>query len=124
MLLIREVPGKGRGVFAQQTIPVGTVIEKAPVLVIPRAEWEFVERTVFNDYCYSWGPDLQDAAFGLGYVSLYNHSYSPNAQYIKRMEERMLWIVALREIHEGDEVTVNYNSSPNDQSPLWFEVRE
>ncbi len=30
---------------------------------------------------------------------------------------------ALRDIAPGEEITVNYNGSPEDQSAVWFEVK-
>jgi uncharacterized protein len=122
MLRIRLCAGKGRGVFAQRHIKEGETIEQAPVLIIPACQWEDIEKTVLFDYCFSFGKDETDAAIALGYGSLMNHSYSPNASYIKRTEEMVIEFVALRDILEGEEICVNYNGSPKDQSAVWFEV--
>ena len=60
----------------------------------------------------------------LGYGSLYNHSFFPNAEYIKVWEERVIRFVALRDIRDGEEITINYNGSPESQKPMDFEVKE
>jgi SET domain-containing protein len=116
-------PGKGRGVFARRRIGRGEVIERSPVIVIPAAEWGRVESTVFFDYTFTWGRDGQDAAVALGYGSLYNHSYAPNARYVPRVADQTIEIRALRDIVPGEEITINYNGEPDDRSTLWFEPR-
>jgi SET domain-containing protein len=115
---------RGRGVFARRRIGVGEVIERAPVIVVPGDQWDRVEPTVFFDYTFTWGPEGDDAAIALGNGSLYNHSYTPNARYVRRLADRTLEVVALRDIEPGEEVTFNYNGDPDDRSPLWFAVRE
>ena len=118
---MRAVPRKGRGVFALRPFSRGERIESAPVIVIPAAEWPLVEKTVFYHYTYSWGERLEDAAVALGCGSLYNHSYTPNAEYVRRLAEQRIDFVALRDIAPGEEITINYNGAAEDQSPLWFE---
>jgi hypothetical protein len=50
-------PVHGRGVFAQRAIRAGELIERAPVLVIPRTDLAHVDRTVLYDYYFGWGED-------------------------------------------------------------------
>jgi uncharacterized protein len=58
----------------------------------------------------------------LGYGSLYNHSYKPNAYYRDR-RNRVKEFIALRDIAAGEEITINYNGSPHDPSDVGFEAR-
>lgn len=116
-------PGRGRGIFATAAIAPGEIFERAPVLVSPAGEWPHVEQTVLYNYCFSWGPQLEHAAIGLGYASLYNHSYSPNALYVRQLNELLIHFVARRAIAPGEEITVNYNNDPADQQPVWFDVK-
>ena len=122
-LRVGQADGKGRGVFAGRRFLKGEVIERAPVLIIPAQEWSQFEKTMLYDYCYSWGDQAEDMAFALGFGSLYNHSYHPNAVYKKNLDELMIEFIALRNIEAGEEVTINYNGYPTDESPLWFEVK-
>jgi uncharacterized protein len=115
---------KGRGVFARRPIATGEVFETAPVLVVPAAEWSSIENTVFFDYTFEWGWDGESAAIALGYGSLYNHSYTPNARYEKRLEDAAIDFVALREIQTGEEILINYNGKPEARDPLWFTVED
>lgn len=121
MLYVAEVSGKGRGVFTDEAICAGACFEQAPVLVIPLAQWDYIEQTLLSDYCYSWKREM---ALALGMGSLYNHSYSPNARYYKNFERAVMEYVAIRDIAPGEEITINYNCDPNDMDPLWFKVIE
>ena len=126
MLEVRSHPKKGRGVFAVSRLACGEIIETAPVILIPAAEWPHIEPTVLALYIYNFGPTAAEehAAIALGYGSLYNHSYTPNAKYIKSWEEQVIRFVALRDIEPGEEITINYNGSPENQTPIWFETSD
>ena len=60
---------KGRGVFAGRDFREGELIESAPVIVIPAAQWPLLEHTVLHDYMYAYGPTLDDMAIALTPVS-------------------------------------------------------
>ena len=126
MLEVRSHPKKGRGVFAASRLACGEIIETAPIILIPAAEWPHIEPTVLALYIYNFGPTAEEehAAIALGYGSLYNHSYTPNAMYIKSWEEQVIRFVALRDIEPGEEITINYNGSPENQTPTWFETSD
>ena len=59
----------------------------------------------------------------MGYISIYNHSYSPNAQLEQMLDELMMEIVAIKDIEPGEQITVNYNGDPANQDSLWFTQR-
>ena len=124
MLEVRRTSAKGLGVFAREKFARGEIIEAVPVIVIPADEWPHVEPTVLALYIFNFGPQDEHAAIALGYGSLYNHSYTPNAKYVKSWEEKLIRFIALRDIEAGEEITVNYNGSPEDQTPIWFDVEE
>ncbi len=122
-LRLAVVPGKGRGVLATAAIKAGEIFERAPIIISPDHEWPDLEKTSLFHYCFAWGPKLEHAAIGLGYASLYNHSYTPNATYIRQTEDLLIHFVALRDIASGEEITVNYNNDPHSQEPVWFDVK-
>lgn len=122
MIEIRSITGKGRGVFAQKRFAPGEIIEIAPVIVLPNTQEGFLDQTVLKDYYYYWNETA--VALALGFGSLYNHAYAPNARYQRRVQEALIEFVALRSIEAGEEITVNYNGDPTDQAPLWFAVVE
>lgn len=119
---VKWVPGKGRGVFARRAIAQGELIERVPVLVLPiRALACDGAPTRLADYCFQWGRGT--VALALGYGSLYNHSYRPNARYDDVAPQTKVF-TALRDIAPGEEITVNYNGDPEDGADVGFEVRE
>jgi hypothetical protein len=122
MISVRQVEGKGRGVFAGRPFLEGALIERAPVIVIPTAQTHHIEESVLRIFYYDWNKQIGDRAIVLGYGSLYNHSYQPNARYVRRLDEREMDFVALRPIAEGEEICVNYNGIIDDTSPVDFEV--
>ena len=126
MVEVRSHSKKGRGVFAASRLARGEIIETAPIILIPAAEWPHIEPTVLALYIYNFGPTAEEehAAIALGCGSLYNHSYTPNAKYIKSWEEQVIRFVALRDIEPGEEITINYNGSPENQTPIWFETSD
>ncbi len=122
LVTIKESPGKGRGVFAQKNFEEGEIIEVCPVIVLPAEEVNTLELTQLYSYYFAWGPDSEEAAIALGYGSLYNHSYTPNARYEKDFEKGILKYISIRNIQEDEEITINYNCDPEDKTPVWFEL--
>jgi uncharacterized protein len=118
----RRVKGKGLGVFARRPIRAGEEIERVPVLVLPLAEIQHQagpNRLV--DYCFLWGRGT--IAVALGYGSLYNHSYQPNARYDDKANRTKVF-TAIRDITAGEEITINYNGDPDDREAVGFKVLE
>jgi SET domain-containing protein len=121
---VRFIEDKGRGVFTDKKINIGDIIESSPVIEFPEEDWKHVAETVINSYCFFWGEDRKRGALALGHGSLYNHSYKPNAKYIRKVSEKVIDFVAIKDIEAGEEITVNYNGVPDDNEPVWFDVIE
>ena len=60
-------------------------------------------------------------AVALGYGSLYNHSYQPNARYDDESGQTKVF-TAIRDIAPGEEIMVNYNGEPEDETPVGFKI--
>ena len=119
---VKQIKGKGRGVFARRLIHDGEVIERVPVLVLPVGEIRSDSGpTRMAGYCFDWGDGT--VAVALGYGSLYNHSYLPNARYDDQSGQTKVFR-AIRDIAPGEEIVVNYNGEPGDETPVWFKVME
>src|SRR5690242_8740348 len=82
-IIIKNTEKYGRGIFATRNIKKGEYIEIAPVIVIPYAEWKPMRGSILSNYIFRWD---EDKAIALGYGSLYNHSYTPNARYFTNIE--------------------------------------
>lgn len=111
----------GQGVFAARDIEEGEVIEVCPIILFPLAQLEHVRKTVLDDYYFDWGEEGEWFAFCLGYGSLYNHSYEPNAEYGMDFEARTIDFYCIRNIAAGDEILINYNGDADNRSKVWFE---
>lgn len=122
LIFVKRVRGKGRGVFARSEIRKGTLIEQVPVISVPLGQIVGGKKNPFlSHYCFV--RTASTYAVALGYGSLYNHSFAPNARYADAPASTMRF-TAIRDIKAGEEITVNYNGDPKDRSPLWFEVVE
>jgi uncharacterized protein len=124
-LEIRDDKLKGRGVFASAPIAAGTVIEAAPVIIIPATECPLLDRTILHDYYFRWDGDPDGGPGGegrgavpLGLVALCNHSRRPRARVRRNLAQGTLDLVALVTIASGEEVTIDYNC------PLWFAAED
>ena len=119
-LYIRQSPLGGRGVFTLDDIPADSLIEICPVIVLSETDMKNIHQTDLHDYYFLWGEEQDQCAIALGYGSLYNHSYHPNARYLLDYEDQTIDIVSIRPIEAGEEIMVNYNGDPRDPSPVWF----
>lgn len=111
----------GQGVFAARDIEEGEVIEVCPILLFPKSQLAHVRQTVLDDYYFDWGEEGEWYAFCLGYGSLYNHSYEPNAEYGMDFEARTIDFYCIRPITAGEEIFINYNGDADNRSKVWFE---
>ena len=121
-LYIKNTEGKGRGVFTTEKIKKGTIVEEAPVIVMSHDDKVLVDQTLLHDYIFDWGNDKDKCCVALGFVSIYNHSYSSNCEYFMDFEEDTIQIKTVREIQAGEELTINYNGDWNDKKQVWFET--
>jgi SET domain-containing protein len=124
-LEIRSDKLKGRGVFSRAPIAAGTLIEAAPVIIVPARECKLLDQTILHDYYFRWDGDPNgdpggegSGAVALGLVALCNHSRRPRARVRRNLAQGTLDLVALAPIAAGDEVTIDYNC------PLWFAAQD
>lgn len=107
-----------RGVFATQDIEKGTLIHVAPVISYLNEDHVHIEKTILADYAYSYGAN--HSAILLGYGSLFNHSYTPNASFELNFDNQTVEFYAHTDIKAGEEVLMNYNGEVDCNDPLWF----
>ena len=75
------------------------------------------------NYIYYLGKNKNRLIVALGFGSIYNHTYKPNARYKERYKEKIIDFIALNKIKKNDEITINYGQgNQKDNSPLWFNV--
>lgn len=122
-LFIKKTASKGRGVFTKERIEKDTVIEESPVIVMPPEDRINLDKTLLHDYIFAWGEDEKQCCMALGFIAMYNHSYSSNCEYFMDFEEEIIQIKTVRQIEAGQELTINYNGDWNNEKKVWFDVK-
>lgn len=99
----------------------GGLIEPCPIILLTIKECKLCERTLLDNYIYAW--NRKYGAILLGYGFIYNHSYSPNAEYVRDYRNKLMIYRAIKTIYPGEEILVNYNGEPKSKGKInWFKV--
>lgn len=122
-LYIAGTTDKGRGVFAAVEFNRGDIIELCHIIEIGVDDRAAVHDTGLHDYYFVWGDKEERAAFALGYGSLYNHSDTPNAQFVNDLENDLIIIECLSNIVPGTEICINYIDHRSNEK-LWFKTNK
>jgi SET domain-containing protein len=122
-LFIADATNRGRGVFTEEALPAGLLLEESPVIVMPPKDRPLLDQTLLHDYIFEWNPGEEKACcMALGWVPLYNHSYASNCEYEMDYDAQVMRIHTVRAVAAGEELTINYNGDWNDAAPVWFKV--
>jgi uncharacterized protein len=119
-LYVAAAEKMGRGVFTKKDIAADTIIEIAPVIVMPHADRLLLDKTLLHDYIFEWGAAKDQCCMALGLVPMYNHSFQSNCEYFMNFDEDTIFIKTVRPISKGEELTINYNGDWNDAGKVWF----
>jgi SET domain-containing protein len=122
-LYVDKTKEMGRGVFTKEDLREGTVLEISPVIVMSGKDWKLLDQTKLHDYIFKWGKAEKQCCMALGYIPMYNHSYSSNCDYQMNFRQHLMAIITVKEIAAGDELLINYNGEWNDATPLWFDAK-
>jgi uncharacterized protein len=122
--LIHCAGEKGRGVYTAEDLVKGTIVEVSPVVVMTGEERVHLDKTTMHDYIFEWGSRRDQCCVALGYVSVYNHSYSSNCEYEMDYAYNTITIKTVRSIGAGEELTINYNGTWNNKKKVWFDVKD
>ncbi len=124
-LEIRKAGNKGRGVFTTDSIPADTIIEESPVIVMDNDDRRQLDETLLHDYIFEWEPEgAKKCCMALGWVPIYNHSYSSNCEYFMNYEDETISIKTVRDIKAGEELSINYNGDWDNDNIVWFDIDE
>ena len=120
-LTIIDTPNMGRGVFTSEPIPLGTIVEISPVIVMGPEDRIQLDKTPLHDYIFEWGEDRKQCCMAMGYVPVYNHASPSNCEYEMDYDDDTITVTAVRDIEPGEELFINYNGDWDDARPVWFE---
>ena len=127
-LYLKDVAGKGKGVFCRQALKSGIEIESCPAIIFNEIDAEFIDKTVLYNYYFSAkflpnetvaGFNIQDkekaGIIAFGMLSLCNHSETPNARIEKFIEDGNIRfsLRSLKEILPDEEILISYGT-------VWF----
>src|SRR5579863_6900742 len=121
-LFFANTPNMGRGIFTSEDIAENTIVEISPVIIMDADDRRLLDRTLLHDYIFEWGDRRKQCCVALGYVSLYNHSYQSNCEYIMDFDEELIRIKTVQFIKKGEELFINYNGDWNSKTPVWFDA--
>lgn len=120
-IILGESEISGRGVFAVRDFNAGEVVEVCEVLIIPKKDIKWIDKTELYDHYYAWSEGRAVLALGLG--SMYNHSYNPNCEYKVKLNLNKIEFKSLQAINNGQELLINYNRDPKCKDKVWFDVQ-
>jgi uncharacterized protein len=113
---VSTIPNAGLGMFANEDIRRGSIIENCPMILLEPAHlhvgnplWKYV----FN----AWYHRPNKTALVLGYCSMYNHSDRPNVHYVQDCD-RMMKLIAIQQIKKGEEMFIDYGDHYWNDTPL------
>jgi len=107
---VAKSPVHGYGVFANEFIKEGEIIEETPLydLKIPKGE----SSPLMNDYRFNWpqgsGSEWIKQVLPWGYGSIYNHSQNANANWRSNLERETFEFYAVRDISKDEEIFTYY----------------
>jgi uncharacterized protein len=104
MINVKPSPGRGRGVFAQASFDGGDTIEVCPTIHFGEEETKLVYETDLKRFLYDWHSE-KASVIALGYGSLYNHAYVPNAVFDLNYWDETIVIRAIKYIDIGEEIS-------------------
>jgi uncharacterized protein len=118
-----KIPDAGRGIFARCDIKKGEVIESCPIIEVPGYDRSNLDGSILVTYFFYFGKRKERLAICLGFGSIYNHSYKPNAKFKIKVKDMLIDFTAIENIKKDDEITFNYYNGNPQESPLWFESK-
>ncbi len=122
-IIVAKTKNKGRGILANKNISANTVLEIAPVIVMPEVARKILDQTLLHDYIFEWGDDKKQCCMALGYVALYNHAYQSNCEYEMNFNKQLITITTVKAVKAGEELCINYNGDWNSNKKLWFDAQ-
>jgi uncharacterized protein len=119
-LMIRSSSLHGAGVYTSAPIAKGTRILEysGPRITAKQADGLYADGDVTYLFGMDGGKTIID---GFGMAAFVNHSCDPNCE--TDQIDRRIWIIALRDIAGGEELTYDYNiydSEPGDPASCYF----
>ena len=105
-----KISGAGRGVFARKDIKKDETVEVCPIIKVPKYDMANLNDSTLVTYFFYFGKSHEQLLIALGFGSIYNHSYKPNAKYKIKNKENLIEFIALADIKKDEEITYDYST--------------
>jgi SET domain-containing protein len=103
---------EGRGLFARRRVQAGDLLIEYTGEAISKEE-SLRRCMAGNNYIFNINDHFDlDGSVESNFARFINHSCAPNAE--AQLEDDRIWIVALRDIAAGEEITFNYGYDLDD----------
>ena len=103
--VVKPSSGKGLGVFATEKILKGEVIETCHLITLNVSS----DSNTLEDYRFMYPKNTgSEFVIPLGLGCIYNHSNTPNADWVDHPEWKAFNFVSIRDIEEGEEICTYY----------------
>ncbi|MGC4103169.1 SET domain-containing protein-lysine N-methyltransferase [Ferruginibacter sp.] len=122
-LFIKNIKGKGRGVFCNQLIRKDETFEICQLIVLPTEDTDTLLSSHLSDYFFNFNKEEKTLALALGFGSLYNHAIYSNAAYVLNREQKTISFYALQDLPPNTEICINYGGEHGKDFKEWFESR-
>jgi len=112
-ILVSTMPGKGRGLVAQEDIAKGEIIDVTPVLILDNLVTQFLmKHPAVADSLFLWRgtpENVTQLAIGFGNASMCNHSLRANSRVVQYENPTpRVVLIAIDLISVGSEITIEY----------------
>jgi len=114
------------GVFTSKDLSEYICVEIAKGIIIPREIYMHSlhatlgygispDKLILDQYTIGWSQT--QVCIPLGNVGMFNHSDTPNCDFIQIQDRDCVGVVTIKEIKAGEELTVSYG-------PTWFKQKD
>jgi len=118
---VRESAIQGRGVYATADIRKNTWIMEytGERISHDEADMRYDDESMARHHTFLFIVDAEtciDAASGGNEARFINHSCDPNCEAVLSVDDKEIWICAVREIAQGEELTYDYGYVIDEES--------
>lgn len=103
-LIITKSDIHGWGISASEDIEEKEILEEVPFIKVPLSEISSYSIT----YKYTYYFSETHCILPFGHAGLYNHSYSPNADFELDENKQTITHYSTKKIKKGQEIFINY----------------
>jgi SET domain-containing protein len=106
-IYVSDSPISGRGVFANDHIQSGEVLEECHFIELSETDFNNID-PILKEYVFTFPTGNKNNCVVLGCGMIYNHSLIPNAYWECDENKRLFRYIASKPIKKNSEIFINY----------------